>query len=324
MRGVPRARGSGRLTARTPEPRGRTPPARRSVVWLLVLALGLLAACTGDDDDAAGGNGDAAAPAATSEGASPSPPPLPTAAATATAAAAVTPVSAATAPSSTVASPYERYQYVLTIEFSLGGSSGGDTGPVLLATVEGDYVAPDAHAFTNALEIGGLGFETSAIVIGDEAWSRDGTTGPWAPTSVAALWDDGSADLTSLDPELFIYDVELARQFAALRGTNEVRAGIDTVHYEITPELFGVLASVLSPNALLGFDLSAIDEFGMDVWVDPETSSVVALEMRFLGTAGAFAGAEGLGVPADALLSLVIEFEASQLNDPAITIEAPL
>ena len=166
MRGVPRARGSGRLTARTPEPRGRTRPARRCVVWLLVLALGLLAACSGDDDEAAGGNGDAAAPAATSEGASPSPTPSPTATATATATVVATvtetatPVAVATAPGSAVASPYERYHYVLTIELSIGESSRGDIGPLLGGTVEGDYVGPDRHAFTNAFEIGGFGFET--------------------------------------------------------------------------------------------------------------------------------------------------------------------
>ena len=161
-------------------------------------------------------------------------------------------------------------------------------------------------------------------MIGDEAWSRDGATGHWAPTSVAALWDDGSADLTSLDPELFVYDVELVGQFAALRGTDELRAGIDTVRYEVTRELFETLAPVLSSNVLLSFDLSEIVEFGMDVWVDPEASGVVALEMRFLGTTGVFPEAEEFGVPADALLSLVIAFEASQLNDPAITSEPPL
>ena len=99
-----------------------------------------------------------------------------------------------------------------------------------------------------------------------------------------------------------------------------MRARIDTIRYEITPELIGVLALVLPP----GVDLSEADEFGMDVWVDPQTSGVVAIEMRFLGTAGAFAEAEGLGVPAAALLSLVIEFEAAQPNGPAIAIEAPL
>ncbi len=296
--------------------------ARRSLLALLVLALGLLAACTGDDDGAADADGESAAtsaePSSTATASS-----TPSLTPTATATEVATPAATAAASAAAIASPYERYHYVLTIELSIGESSGGDTGPLLSGTVVGDYVAPDAHAFTNAFDIGGFGFETSAIVIGDEAWSRDSTTDPWEPTSVAALWDDGSADLTSLDPDLFLYDRELAEQFAALRGTDEERSGIATIRYEVTPELFAVLSTVLSPDLLLGFDPSQIDEFSMNVWVDPETSGVVALEMRFLGAVGAFAEAAEFGAPEDAQLTLVIEFEATQLNDPAITIEAP-
>jgi hypothetical protein len=290
--------------------RRSAPLARRPLVWLLLLALGLLAACSsGDGDDAPA----AASPTVTATS---------TATLTATATAVATASTAASA--GAVASPYERYHYLVTIELSVAGeSSRGDTGPLLLGTVEGDYVAPDAHAFTNAFELGGLGFEGSAVVIGDQAWSRDGTTGPWEPTSVAALFDDGSADLTSLDPELFLYDTSLGEQFGALRGTPELRAGIEAVRHEVTPELFALLASALSPDLLLGVDASQIDDFSMNVWVDPQASAVVALEIHFAGTAGAFEETAGLGVPADAQMLFSVEFEASQLNDPAITIEPP-
>ena len=80
---------------------------------------------------------------------------------------------------------------------------------------------------------------------------------------------------------------------------------------------------MLSPDLLRGFDPSGIDELAISVWVDPETSAVVAIEMRFLGT-GLVREAADFGIPADVQVLLVIEFEASQLNDPAITIEPPL
>ena len=89
-----------------------------------------------------------------------------------------------------------------------------------------------------------MGLETSAVVIGEEAWLRDGTTGPWEATSVAALRNDGSADLTSLDPGFFLYETEMDEVLAALRATDEVRAGIETVRYEVTPEAFEALAVV--------------------------------------------------------------------------------
>ena len=109
MRGVPRARGAGRLTAHTPELRGSTTPVRRSAVWLL-------AACSsGDDGDVA--DADDAAALASSEAASATPSPTLTPAATATATATATPVPAAWA--AAIASPYERYHYLLTFELSV-------------------------------------------------------------------------------------------------------------------------------------------------------------------------------------------------------------
>ena len=293
-----------------------------------MLALGLIAACSGDDDEAADANGEAAA--ASSADASPSPTPTPTATATSTATATpprtatATPIAAtAAAAAAAIESPYERYHYLLTIALSIIDSSRGDTGPLLLGTLEGDSVAPDAHAFTSALEGGGFGLETSAVVIGDEAWLRDGATGPWEATSVAALRNDGTADQTSLDPGFLLYETEMEEVLAALRATDEVHAGIETIRYEVTPEAFEALAEVLSPDLLRGFDPSGIDGLAISVWVDPATSAVVAIEMRFLGT-GLFPEAVEFGVPADAQLELVIEFEASPLNDPAIAIEPPL
>ena len=46
-------------------------------------------------------------------------------------------------------------------------------------------------------------------MIGDQMWFRGGSSGPWGPTSIAALFDGDLADSTSLDPDLFDLDLEL-------------------------------------------------------------------------------------------------------------------
>ena len=110
---------------------------------MFILALGLLAACSSGDDEAPDSNGEAAE--ASGGDASPSPTIAATSTSAVTPIATATPITTATA----VAWPYENYHYLLTIELSMSESSRGDTVPLLLGTVEGDYLAPDAHAFTS-------------------------------------------------------------------------------------------------------------------------------------------------------------------------------
>ena len=200
-----------------------------------------------------------------------------------------------------------------------------DQGQLESGTIEGDYVAPDAYASTNAYERGGVGFELATVVIGDQAWLRDRSSDPWEPISTAALLAYGSADPSPFGSVLFLFDTEFAERFAALagaepRGVADVRAGIQTIRYEVPLEL---AAAVLPSGFLTGADSSVIQQFSAEVWVDPETSAVVAFDIRIVGTAGAFADVEDLGFPADARLLIPVESEASQLNDPAIAIEPP-
>jgi hypothetical protein len=301
----------------------RSELARRTLVVLLVVALGLVAACSGDDDDDGATPAESGALTTATPTRTPAPTSTPAVTPTVAETETATPAATATASAAAIDSPYERYHYVLAIMLDIEGSSRGDVGPLLAGTVEGDYVAPDAHAFVNAFELGGFGFEAAAIVIGEQAWSRDSATAPWAPTTIDALWEDGSADLTSMDPELFLYDREFGTRLEALPGTPEQRLGRETVRYAVTPELFDALAATLPPELLLGFDPEQVEEFSMAVSVDPATGAVVAVEIAFLGASGAFPDVAEFGVPADAQLALSVTFEVTRINDPGITIEPP-
>ena len=238
----------------------------------------LLAACSGNDDGPEDRDAAEAPVAAEEAPASPTPSPTatPTLTATVTATAAATPTTATLA---TIASPYESYHCRLDIEIGVPGDA--EEAPSFVV-VEGDFVAPDRHAFRNTVVLGGVSFSEDAVVIGDRAWARAGA-GPWAETTLARLFGDGSADLTSVDPEFLLYDPELVGQFAALPGTPETLDGLETVRYELTQEFFDDLSEFFSPDLLGELDPGSLEEFTFTLWVDPAASVPVAAAIRIVG-----------------------------------------
>jgi hypothetical protein len=290
----------------------------RSLRWLLVLALTALvlsAACDDDDDDATGaGAGVTTATAATDEE---------TATATAAATETDTPEPTSTATpagtpgaSATVAdSPYDSFHYRIEIAYELA-----EDETVFSGAVEGDFVAPDAHYFTNEFGFGEDRFSDESVVLGDRAWYRE-TPGAWRTSSVEALASDGTSDLTSADPEFFAFDREFASNLEDLAGEPETFGGIATVRYDLS-EFFELLPDLLDADFLAEAGLDPDTELSVFAWADEEQGVIVGIEMTLLGTAGVLAPT-GIGLDPDDPVILRLTYALSQIDDASIAIEAP-
>ena len=77
--------------------------------------------------------------------------------------------------------PFDSLHYVVDLEITIA-QPGEAEETFISGQVEGDYVAPDSHAFTNTFEFGGLSGTEEIVIIGDDAWIREGQ-GDWTATS---------------------------------------------------------------------------------------------------------------------------------------------
>ena len=223
--------------------------------------------------------------------------------------------------SGAVASPYESFHYLVTIDM---GVVDGATDAVFGGRVEGDYVAPDRHAFTNEFGFAGISFTTNSVIIGTEAWNQEGTA-PWSETTVEALFEDGSTGLTSADPEFLGFDTEAADDFGGLNGEPETLNGIETTRYVLTKELYETVAPLLGDTPTGGMDISDLEEFSTTVWIDNDANALVRMDLYMTATAAVMGEDLGaLGLAADSTLSMTMRFEMSRINDEAISVEPPL
>ncbi len=293
----------------------RTAVAR--VLTLAVLVLGAVACGGGEQSDAAATSTEAATPATTATA-------TPTASAatpSATPEVAVTEATRTSGQSGAIASPYQSFHYLVSIEM---GVVDGANDALFGGRVEGDYVAPDRHAFTNQFGFAGLTFTTNSVIIGTEAWNQEGA-GPWTPTTIDALFADGSIGLTSADPDFFGFDTEAADGFGGLNGEPETLNGLDTTKYVLTKELYETVAPFLADTPTGDLDISQFDDFTTTIWIDRDANALVKMELYMTAPAAAMGEDLGsLGLPLDSTLSMTMSFEMSRLNDEAIAVEPPL
>lgn len=292
---------------------------------LLAPVLVVAAACGGDDEGTAAEGTPSGVSAASSASVTRSPEPTAApierpATGTPTAATEVTQTPGSLR-SSAVASPYQSFHYLVTIDM---GVVDGATDAVFGGRVEGDYVAPDRHAFTNEFGFAGISFTTNSVIIGNEAWNQEGS-GPWSATTLDALFVDGSTGLTSVDPEFFGFDTDAADGFGAMNGEPETLNGIATTRYVLTKELYEAVAPFLGDTPTGDMDISDFEEFSTTVWLDNEANALVKMDLYMTAPAAVMGNDLGaLGLAADATLSMTMSFEMTRINDESISIEPPL
>jgi len=218
------------------------------------------------------------------------------------------------------ASPFESYHYTVDLEFSVE-REGADEGGVINGSVEGDFVAPDAHSFHTTFDIGGLSGTEEAVIIGDEAWYR-GYGEEWRETTRDDPDVVSAIELTSADPG-FLSAGDLAEDLAALDSESEERNGVSTRRYHIPREAVETLIDLFGDEFLQ--DTSGLQDFEMTVWLEEESGALVRAE--FLATASPEIFGDEPSVfdlPPDATLVVSMVIDLSQINDASISIEPPI
>jgi hypothetical protein len=193
-------------------------------------------------------------------------------------------------------------------------------GTFITGHVEGDFVAPDSHAFTRTFALAGLSGTQEAVIIGDGAWIRE-EGGDWRQTARSDPDLPDAIRFTSADPD-FLRDEDFAEDLAALDSEPERINGVDTRRYLIPKEAVGTLAHLLGQD-FLG-DASDLQEFEMTVWLEEETGALVRAELTVATATAVFAEDAGAEVSSGATTSISMVVDITQINDPAIAIEPPI
>ena len=287
---------------------------RGALLTALLAAIALAVAGCGDDAPTAA----TASPTPTVETTmSPTPTASPTASPSPTPTAAP-----ASTPPPLAAGVLRSYRYRVDIEFVLRGTEGDV--PVIVGSVEGDYVAPDRHRFTNAFSIGAIRFVQEVASIGDEAWIREGT-GAWRATPANAAEVVEASALTSADPAFPAGDTPLAEDISVFASERATRDGRASTRYELDradllaiDELFGAGIFGVAPM------LSEAETFDMRAWTDDETGALAALELLLVAPAEVLAGELGIELEPGAAIAYRMSVALSDIDDTAIAIESPL
>lgn len=212
--------------------------------------------------------------------------------------------------------PFDSFHYTVELEFAI--TVPGEEPTALSGTVEGDFVAPDSHAFTNRFAFGGLSGTEAVVIIGDQAWTREGE-GEWEETASSVL-DESTTDLTSADPEFFA-DTSFAEDLAALDSERETINGVETRRYHIPREAVDALVELLGEEFLQ--DASGL-ELEMTVWLEEESDALVRAEISAIASPEIFGGELPFDLPPEGEVSVSMVVNVTQINDPDITIEPPI
>lgn len=208
-------------------------------------------------------------------------------------------------------SPFESYHYTVDLEFSVEGEVGAISG-----TVDGDFVAPDSHAFSTTFDIAGLSGTEEAVIIGDLAWYRESGE-EWRETTRDDPDVVSAIDLTSADPS-FLSAGNLGEDLSGLDGENEVRNGVSTIRYHVPRGAVDALTALLGDEFLQ--DASGLESFEMTVWLEEESGALVRAEFSATATSDIF----GLAEDPDATVVISMVIDLTQVNDDSISIEPPI
>ena len=265
----------------------------------LFLIAGLAAACGGDGDDEA-------EPTATGVSE-----PTETLDAEPTATSEPTRVPAA-------ASPFDSFHYTVDLSFTV--SEPGEAEEAVVSQVEGDFVAPDSHAFSATYNFAGLSVSEAVVLIGEEAWFREGS-GDWRATNRSDPDVQGAIDLTSADPD-FLQAASSRRGLGALDSEPQTINGVETRRYHIPKEAVNALDDLLGEEFVE--DAAGIEELEMTVWLEQETDALVRAELTVTASAELFGTEAPFELTSGDTMYITMVIDISQINDPDIEIEPPI
>ncbi len=242
--------------------------------------------------------------------------PTPTSATASPTAADLTPLET---PAGAQALPFDSFHY--TVDLSIKVSQPGKADESFISgNVEGDYVAPDSHAYKDNFALGTLTGSDDIVIIGQDAWIRQGQ-GEWKATTRDASEIASTTGLTSADPT-FLAAGDLAGSISALKSENETINGVDTRRYHVPKEAVQTLKDLLGPDFLSS--ASGLQEFEMTVWLDKATDGLVRAELNATADPSLLGGSSGLNLPAGSTASVSMKINLTKINDNSISIKPPI
>lgn len=216
-------------------------------------------------------------------------------------------------------SPFDSFHYTVDLAFTVTDPSEGEDD-LITGRVEGDFVAPDSHAFSTTFEFIGLSTTQDLVVIGDDAWMREGS-GDWTELDRSDSEVQGALGLTSADPG-FLQDPEFAEDLAHLDSETETINGVETRRYSISKDDVEALADLLGEDFLA--DTSGIEELEMNVWLEEETNALVRAELTATASPELLADGAPFELSPDAEVTISMVIDVTQINDSGIEIEPPV
>ena len=203
------------------------------------------------------------------------------------------------------------YRYAVAMTFAVVEGDGD-----VRLTIEGEFAAPDRHAYRRSFDLEDLSGTEQVVVIGDEAWTREGA-GNWEEAEV----DEIDTSLTSADPE-FISDPDFISDISARDSVEETIGGRDARLYEFNLDQIREIAATLGERFLE--DLEGVEDFTMRIWIDTEFDLVLKAEIDATATRGAF-GADGF-VQGDLeeVIHGTLTVDVTDVDDDGIEIEPPI
>lgn len=215
-------------------------------------------------------------------------------------------------------SPFDSFHYTVDLAFTVS-EPGGEDEVFISGQVEGDFVAPDSHAFATTFSFAGLSATQEVVIIEGDAWIREGS-GDWTETTALDPEIQDALDLSSADPG-FLQDPEFADDLARLDSEPDTINGVETRRYFISREAVETLAALLGED-FLG-DTSGIEEFEMTVWLEEETDALIRAELTVTASPELMAEGAPFDLDPDAELTISMFIDVTQINDPDIEIEPP-
>ena len=206
----------------------------------------------------------------------------------------------------------DSFHYQVEISFSVAGEDGTIGG-----SIEGDYVAPDSHSYTQTFSLGGISGSEEAIIIGDDAWQREGS-GDW---SIVDRFDLDT-DLTSADDE-FIADAQFIDDIAALDSEKSDVDGRPARKYSFTKDDIEAITDILGEDFLSADDLADIEDFSFVIWVDEDRDVILRAELEATALASVL-GDTGLDVDPSQTVIISLSLHLSDVNDKSIEIKPPI
>jgi hypothetical protein len=211
----------------------------------------------------------------------------------------------------------ERFHYIASLTLRSPGADG--VANELTITTEGDFQAPDRHAFTYTTQLGSAAIRESAVVIGDRIWLRTGDE-PWRE---ATPQEPQAAELLSAafspirpgflgGPEFASVRAAVQRLRSTLEFINEVRAS----HYEVGAEGREYFQAFLANEQFL----QDVQDPRWEVWLAEDG----AWPVRLLASGTVTAELEILRqLKLAPPTTWELRIDVSRPNDPALAVQAP-